>query len=82
MRYELDDLRRQLAAVQAENARLREALVRLEAAADVIAADQSCATDRRCGLLQPITVAEGEELNEAIRRVRAALNEMEKVHVS
>jgi hypothetical protein len=54
---------------------LRQALVNLVDAAESYAADQSGATDSRCGLVQPITVAEGEALNTALRTASAALAE-------
>lgn len=52
---------------------LESALLRLESAADVFQADQSRATDPRCGLVQPVTVAQCQELNAAIRRAREVL---------
>lgn len=45
---------------------LLAALRRLANAAERFAADQSEATDTRCGLVQPVTVAECEELNAAL----------------
>lgn len=53
--------------------RLEAALERLEAIADVFAADQSGATDPRVGLVQPVSVADCEELNAAIRQAREAM---------
>jgi len=50
-----------------------DALARLVDAADAYSADQSGATDKRCGLVQPITVAEGQELNDAMAAARAIL---------
>ena len=41
-------------------------LKRLADAADAYAADQSGATDSRCGLVQPISVREGIELCNAL----------------
>ena len=64
-------------ALQAENKRLREVLSRLADAADVYSADQSYARDRRCGLVQPISVEEGKELNEAVAQAYAALSPAE-----
>lgn len=61
----------------AASPKLLAALTRLEAAADVFAADQSGATDCRCGLVQPVTVAECEELRAAIAAARAARAEAE-----
>jgi len=46
------------------------ALIRLIDAAESYSADQGGATDRRCGLVQPITVAEGIELNDALTQAR------------
>jgi len=60
-------------AAHAEVERLRTAMMRLLNAAEVYSADQSSATDSRCGLVQPITVSDGEELNAAIKIARAAL---------
>ena len=42
-------------------------LLRLAKAASAYTADQSGATDSRCGLVQPVTVEEAEELNEAVQ---------------
>lgn len=53
--------------------KLRAALVRLADAAEVLSADQSYAKDSRCGLVQPITVQEGQELNDAITDARKLL---------
>ena len=47
---------------------LELALRILAEAADAYAADQSHATDQRVGLVQPITVDEGEALNQALER--------------
>lgn len=55
------------AELEGDNKRLRAALVALAEAADVYAADQSGATDPRCGVQQPISVAEGEELLAALK---------------
>jgi hypothetical protein len=52
----------------------REALARLVDAAEVYSADQKYANDKRCGLVQPITLAEGQELNDAIAHARILLN--------
>jgi hypothetical protein len=46
--------------------RLRTALWRLAGAADVYATDQFTATDPRCGLVPPVTVADGLELIAAL----------------
>ena len=43
-----------------------ETLKRLANAADAFAADQTGATHPQCGLVQPVTVKECEELNQAI----------------
>jgi len=59
--------------------RLLSALRRLYDAADVYVACQDRATDERCGLVQPITVAEGNELIaaqcEALEMLQAAENQ-------
>jgi len=59
--------------------RLLNALRRLYEAADVYVACQDRATDERCGLVQPITVAEGNELIaaqcEALEILQSAENE-------
>ena len=47
-------------------AKAMAALRMLFDAADVYAADQSTATDERCGLVQPITADDGRALNEAL----------------
>ncbi len=52
---------------------LEAALMELGSAAEVYAADQSRATDQRCGLVQPVTVAEANELNAAILEARRVL---------
>ena len=52
---------------------LEAALIRLANAADAYAADQAGATDSRCGLVQPISVAEGEELLAALEQASTAL---------
>lgn len=53
----------------------RAALLRLANAADAYAADQSYSNDKRLGMVQPITVAEGEELNQALKRAWEVLGE-------
>jgi hypothetical protein len=45
---------------------LMRVLKRLYNAADPYAANQDGADDPRCGLMQPITVAEANELNNAL----------------
>ena len=50
-------------------------LLRITEAADVYAADQQYETDYRVGAVQPITVEEGEELNEALREAWKHLEE-------
>jgi hypothetical protein len=60
-------LETELAAVTAERDELKHALIELEAAAEAYAADQSRATDSRCGLVQPITVEDGNRLLCALR---------------
>lgn len=44
-----------------------ELLKRVTRAASAYTADQSDAEDSRCGLVQPVTVEEAEELNEAVK---------------
>ena len=56
---------------------LLAALKELDDAADVFAADQSHATDKRCGEVQPVTVAECEALNAALAKARAAIRKAE-----
>ena len=53
--------------VTKERDAMKHALIELEAAAESYAADQSGATDRRCGLVQPITVEDGNRLLSALR---------------
>ena len=52
---------------------LLAALERLDDAADAFRADQGRATDTRVGLVQPVTVAECDELNAASKQARAIL---------
>lgn len=52
---------------------LLDALAALEGAVDPFLASQDGATDPRCGLVQPVTVAECEALNQACANARAAL---------
>jgi hypothetical protein len=52
---------------KAERDALKHALIELEAAAEAYAADQSRATDSRCGLVQPITVKDGNRLLSALK---------------
>jgi len=60
-------LERSLAAVTAERDALKHALIELESASEAYAADQSQATDSRCGLVQPITVEDGNRLLSALK---------------
>jgi hypothetical protein len=60
-------LERSLAAVTAERDALKHALIELESASEAYAADQSRATDSRCGLVQPITVEDGNRLLSALK---------------
>ena len=53
----------------------RRVLARLSAAAEPFAADQSNATDPRVGMVQPVTVAECEELNESLRAAMELIDE-------
>lgn len=46
---------------------LKRALIEPEAAAEAYAADQSRASDSRCGLVQPITVEDGNRLLSALK---------------
>lgn len=62
-----------LARLRADLAAVVGALAELHDAADVFVADQSGAPDPRCGLVQPVTVAECEALNAARRRAAAVL---------
>lgn len=59
--------------------RVLSALRRLYEAADIYVACQDRATDERCGLVQPITVADGNELIaaqcEALEILQSAENE-------
>ena len=57
----------ELAAVTDERDALKHALIELEAAAEAYAADQSRATESRCGLVQPITVEDGNRLLSALK---------------
>jgi len=50
-----------------ENLALKHALIELESASEVYAADQSRATDSRCGIVQPITVEDGNRLLSALK---------------
>ena len=72
---ELPEARRSAAACS----RVLNALRRLYEAADVYVACQDRATDERCGLVQPITVADGNELIaaqcEALEILQSAENE-------
>lgn len=55
--------------------RQEKAIELLLDAADAYAADQSRAKDPRCGLVQPITVAEANALNDAMKFAHAAIAE-------
>ena len=57
--------------------KLLKALVDLECAADAFRADQDRATDKRCGLVQPVTVADCEALNAACTNASAVIAEAE-----
>lgn len=59
--------------LRTENAALRDALTTLEYAADPFLADQSRAQDPRCGLTQPVSVADCEALNAAVKGAREVL---------
>jgi hypothetical protein len=67
IRSESCRLERELDAVTAERDALKDALIELESASEAYAADQSRATDSRCGLVQPITVEDGNRLLSALR---------------
>jgi hypothetical protein len=56
---------------------VRQALRELTDAAEAFIADQSAATDPRCGLTQPVTVAEAERLNRAYHIARSVLDRLE-----
>ena len=62
-----DKLETELAEVTKERDALKHALIELEAAAEAYAADQSRASDSRCGLVQPITVEDGNRLLSALK---------------
>lgn len=62
-------------ALEAEVRRHADCLRALAMAADVLSADQAAATDPRCGLVQPVSVAECEELNAALRAAWLVLTE-------
>ena len=59
--------------LRARGDKARAVLSRLEDAAEAYTADQSYSNDSRLGMNQPITVAEGEELNAAVAAARAIL---------
>ena len=61
------ELETELAEVTKERDALKHALIELEASAEAYAADQSRASDSRCGLVQPITVEDGNRLLSALR---------------
>lgn len=67
------DHARVVASLEAQKARLLGALERLDSAAECFAASQDGATDWRVGLVQPINVAEGQELVDALAAARAAI---------
>jgi len=73
------DFARQLERELAEERRhinaLAKSLIRLHNAADAFAADQSDARDVRRGLVQPVTVAECEDLNQALKAAWELLNQ-------
>lgn len=56
---------------------LAAALSALADAADIYAADQADAPDPRVGMVQPVTVAEAEQLNAALRVAWATLERMD-----
>lgn len=56
---------------------LLSVLMQLADAAECYAADQARATDPRCGLVQPVTVAEANELNEALAKAYALIKKLE-----
>lgn len=60
---------------QSDRLSIVRVLARLAAAAEAYAADQSGAIDARVGLVQPVTVAEATELNEALQDAWQALRE-------
>lgn len=70
---ELTAANARIAELAAENKAQRELLGQLHDSASEYAADQSGANDPRCGVVQPITVADGEALNDALRRAAALL---------
>ena len=64
---------RYVAWLEAKVEALQAALEKLTMAADAFAADQSRATDSRCGLVQPVSVRECEVLNDALKIANAIL---------
>ena len=58
-----------------ENIELRSTLKRLAMIAEVYAADQSEAPDPRCGLVQPITIDDANNLNQALKNAWEILGE-------
>ena len=74
LRAENQRLTKDLSTCQ-ERVRELEGILRdLTYAAEVYEADQGAAPDSRCGLTQPITVADGEYLQKALRVARQALS--------
>lgn len=67
IRSESCRLETELAEVTKERDALKHALIELEASAEAYAADQSRASDSRCGLVQPITVEDGNRLLSALK---------------
>lgn len=66
--------------IAVENASLRNTLARLLDAADVYVADQSGATDERCGLVQPVSVEEANELARAVGEAWRVLRNKPNTH--
>jgi|GEM_PF-2247767 len=68
-----ESLQQEYYAERDRRMKLEEALGQLHDSASEYAADQSGANDPRCGVVQPISVADGEALNDALRRAAALL---------
>jgi hypothetical protein len=71
--YACREIAAELTAANARIAELKKALADLHDAAGEYAADQSGATDPRCGITQPVTVEDAEALNHAINKAAALL---------
>jgi len=72
---QISQLERELAEARKQRDTLAKTLMCLHDAADAFAADQSEARDERCGLVQSVTVAECENLNQALKAAWELLNQ-------